>query len=131
MKEESAGSIVLYLYLVYTLVQVHNHTCTILLWIMFLNSLHVCPMCVCVHAHAHMCVCRRACSSTCMCVYFPRLSSGANGRGEDGDRHRGDGYRRGGGDPADGSRGVKPQQRSDRPGRHSQATGPEPLREQG
>lgn len=93
---------------------------------------HVCPpMCACVHAHAHMCVCRRACLSTCMCVYFPRLSSGANWRWEDGVRHRGDGYRCGGGKPSAGSRGVKPQQRSDWSGRHCQDSWAEPLREQG
>lgn len=88
-------------------------------------------MCACVHAHARMCVCRCACLSTCVCVYFPRLSSGANRRGEDGVRHRGDGHRCGGREPGAGSGGVKPQQRSDRSGRHSQDPWRQPLGEQG
>lgn len=84
------------------------------------------PMCACVCAYMLMptcvraCVWRRACLSTCMCMYFPRLRSPAYRWREDCVGHRGDGHRCGGSQPGPSSRGIEPQQRGDRSGRHCQ-----------
>lgn len=83
-------------------------------------STHVCmraymlmPTCVCV------CGCRRACLSTCMCMYSPGFRSPANRWREDGVGRRGDGYRCRGSKPGPG-RGVGLEQRGDRSGCYCQ-----------
>ena len=87
------------------------------------------PMCVCVRTCScpRVCVCvcvcvrvcRRACLSTCMCMYSPRFRSPANRWRQDRVGHRGDGHRCGGLEPGSGRGGVGLQQRGDRPGCHS------------
>lgn len=121
----------------HTHTQTHTHKRTTVFWWCF--SL----WCVCVSTHVcvrswscpHACVClrgrRRACLSTCMCMYFLRFRSSANRwREDDHVGHRGDGHRCRGSKPGPCSGGVEREQRGDWSGRHPQHHWAESRRKQ-